>query len=296
MLNETIIVKMYQNNTIRQIAEQFQCGYETIRKILKKNKVIWKRKYICDFNEDNIKDIANQYQNGIKIKQISFQYKISAPAISRILQANSIQIRSSKYKYETLRQIPITDIQKQFIVGTLLGDGCLYQDNKRSNYKLSFGQCDKQKEYFDWKIDIMKPFIPCFRRSIDKRGNSIMWQCSSISHPDFNQFGDTFYDADRTKIIPFDLERYLTPLALATWIMDDGSLNAYVNMRICTMSFTEQEHYRLQAHLKNKFNLESKVMGLDNRLYLSLNKENTQKLSHIIRLHIVPCMSYKIIK
>lgn len=107
----------------------------------------------------------------------------------------------------------------------------------------------------------MKPFVTRFHKSIDKRQNSVMWQTATISHQDLNDFGNSFYDMNRVKIIPDNIVQYLTPLSLAIWIMDDGSLNSNINMRIATMCFTEKEHYMLQDYLYVIFDLKSKVMS-----------------------------------
>lgn len=301
MIDEQTIITEYRDEklTIQQISDKYELKFENIRKILKKHNIPWHRKYLVDFSQTQIDEIILQYQNGVSCKNIALQYNISAPAITRLLKINGISIVSSLHKYDEFRQIPITNIQKQFIVGTMLGDGCLYRDTESSNYKLSIGQCEKQKEYFDWKIDMMKPFITSFRQSIDKRKNSIMWQATSISHPDFNELGQLFYtgykeNGDRIKVIPLNLETYFTPLTLAIWVMDDGNLNAGVNMRIASMSFTEKENIMLQQYLEKLFGLQSKVKVKGGFGSLSLNKENTQKLSNIIRPHIVSCMAYKI--
>jgi phage antirepressor YoqD-like protein len=296
MINEQQIIKLYKINklTIVEIAKQLQLKKWLVRKILIDNNVDWNRKYISDFTDDQINDIVAQHSSGIAIKNISKQYQISAPAISRILQSNNIQIINSTHKYDDLRIIAITDLQKQFIVGTILGDGCLSRDTEKSNYKLSFGHCEKHKEYFDWKMSIMIPFITHSHKSIDKRGNSIMWQAGTISHPGFNKFANDFYDNNRVKIIPTNLDQYFTPLALAVWIMDDGNLNAKVNMRIASMGFTEQDNYLLQNYLYRTFNLQVKLRISEGYASIWINKVNTQILSDIIRPYIVPCMSYKI--
>ena len=69
-------------------------------------------------------------------------------------------------------------------------------------------------------------------------------------------------------------------------------------MRISSMNFTEQENYKLQDYLKRCFDLRSKVMGYKYKgvqyWMLTLNKENTQKLSDIIRPYVVDCMKYKL--
>jgi len=298
-MKESEIAKLYESGlTIREIAEKSNVSYETIRQILKKQKVKWHRNYVSDLTPNQIQDIIYRYNQHQTILEIAKWYEISPPAISRILKANNIEVECSLRKYDILRQTPINSIQRQFLVGTLLGDGCLYRDGKNSNFKLSIAQCEAQEQYFHWKIAMMDPFINGYRKSIDKRKNSIMLQTTTICHQDFNMFAKMFYDENRKKIVPDNLDMYLTPLSLAVWIMDDGNLNMNVNMRIASMGFTEEENYKLQAYLKRCFDLRSKVMGFkykDKQYFqLTLNKENTQKLSNIIREHVVDCMKYKI--
>jgi hypothetical protein len=79
-----------------------------------------------------------------------------------------------------------------------------------------------------------------------------------ISSNPFNMFADMFYDESRIKHIPDNLDIYLTPLALAVWVQDDGNLNAGVNMRIASMGFSEHEKYKLRDYLRICFNLTSK--------------------------------------
>ena len=298
-MKESEIAKLYESGlTIREVAEKSNVSYETIRQILKKQKVKWHRNYVSDLTPNQIQDIIYRYNQHQTILEIAKWYEISPPAISRILKANNIEVECSLRKYDILRQTPINSIQRQFLVGTLLGDGRLYRDGKNSNFKLSIAQCEAQEQYFHWKIAMMDPFINGYRKSIDKRKNSIMLQTTTICHQDFNMFAKMFYDENRKKIVPDNLDMYLTPLSLAVWIMDDGNLNMNVNMRIASMGFTEEENYKLQAYLKRCFDLRSKVMGFkykDKQYFqLTLNKENTQKLSNIIREHVVDCMKYKI--
>lgn len=296
---EKDIVTLYEAGlTIREVAERVNFSYEKTRQILKTQKVKWRKNYLTDFNLEQIQEIIKKFEDGIPIKDIAKWYEISPPAISRLLKANGKEPTAINRKYDVIRQTPINTIQKQFLVGTLLGDGCLYKDNKNSNYKLSFSHCEAQEQYFHWKIAMMDPFINNFRKSYDKRGNSTMLQTATICHKDFNMFADMFYDESRIKHVPKNLDIYLTPLSLAVWFQDDGSLNSGVNARIATMSFSEEENYILRDYLKSCFNLNSKVMGYKykNKQYyqITLNKENTQKLSNIIRPHTQDCMKYKI--
>ena len=298
MIEKDIVILYESGLTIREITSRVNFSYEKVRQILKTQKIKWRKNYITDFSPEQIQEILKKFDEGISIKIIADWYEISPPAISRLLKANGREPVALGRKYDILRQTPINSIQKQFIVGTLLGDGCLYKDGAKSNYKLSFGHCEAQELYFHWKIAMMDPFINTFRKNVDKRGNSIMLQTSTICHKDFNVFANMFYDESRIKHIPKNLDIYLTPLALAVWYQDDGNLKSGVNARIATMSFNEEENYMLRDYLKSCFDLNSKVMGYKykGKQYhqITLNKENTQKMSNIIRPYTHDCMKYKI--
>jgi len=145
---------------------------------------------------------------------------------------------------------------------------------------------------------MLSPFISNFSINIDKRGNSIMHSATTVSHKGLNLFGEMFYDENRIKHIPQNLEKYLTPIALATWILDDGNLNEKVNMRIASMGFTKEENYTLIDYLKRCYDLDSNIRYYNkkDKIYplIVLNKENTQKLSDIIRPYVVNSMKYKL--
>jgi hypothetical protein len=296
---EKEISNFYESGlTIKEIAEKLHISYEKTRQILKNQKVKFRKKYVSDFTQDQIKDIVNKFDNGETIKNIANWYEISAPAISRILKANNREPVSSSRKYDILRETPINSIQKQIIVGTLLGDGCLHKDSPNGNFKLSFSHCKAQSPYFFWKIAMLDPFINTHREYEDKRGNSTMLQTATICHKDLNYFANMFYDSSRVKHVPKNLDIYMTPLCLAVWFQDDGNLKSGVNARLATMGFTEEENYILRDYLKRCFDINSNVMKYTykNKEYsqININKENTQKLSDIIRPHVVECMQYKL--
>ena len=66
---------------------------------------------------------------------------------------------------------------------------------------------------------------------------------SSYTFTSFNWLHDMFYkniNNKFVKIIPLDLENYLSPLALAIWFMDDGS-KIHNTVRISTNNFNYNE-------------------------------------------------------
>lgn len=284
--------KLYNDGySIKEIAEITNLSYEILRKYLK-NKVKWRKNYISDLNENDVKDILKLFDDGKPIHEIAKLYNYSSPAISKLLKAHNKKIISTKRKYDLLREVPLNNFQKQIIIGSILGDGCVSKHSEKGAY-LSFSHSIKQKEYFYWKKAYLDPFI---NNDYLTKDNCI--QCKTIVHKELNKYLNLFYTKDRIKIIPKNIDLYLSPLALAIWIMDDGNLNAGVNMRIATMSFTYEENELLKNALKSVFDLNAKVMGFKYRdkqyWQITLNKFNTAKLSNIVRPYIIESMKYKI--
>lgn len=294
---EMYITEYNSGLSIREIAKNYNVSYESVRKYLK-GKVTWRKKYISDFTEEQVQKALSMFDDNKSVKEIADWFEISAPAISRLLLANNRKPDASAKRFEILRSTPINFKQKQFIVGHLLGDGCLYKDGKNSLFKLTISQKKAHEQYFHWKRAMLDPFVNAWRENVDKRGNSVMLNATTICHPELKQFAELFYTKERKKIVPKNIDMFFTPLSLAVWIMDDGNLNAGVNMRIATMGFSYEDHLVLQNLLRQCFDIRSKIMEFryKGKKYnqLTLNKKNTQKLSDIIRPYVVDCMKYKI--
>lgn len=65
---------------------------------------------------------------------------------------------------------------------------------------------------------------------------------------------DFFYK--KKKVIPDEsvLQQYLTPLAIAYWFMDDGSLKSHGRaFYLCTDSFTLKEQKVMKNFLREKY-------------------------------------------
>lgn len=298
MKDLSLAIQLYKEGlTIKEIAIKTQCSYETIRKYLK-GKVQWRKRYLSDLKNDEVNDILKLFDNGLSIKNIAKLYSFSSPAISRLVRANNRVPICSSRKYNLLRAVPFNKKHKEFIVGHMLGDGCIYRDGKNSLYKMTISHSNKQEQYFHWKIAIMDPFVNCWRENTDKRKNSIMLNSTTICHQEFNKYAKLFYDDQRIKHVPPDIANYITPFGLAVWIMDDGNLNAGVNIRIATMCFTYDENIILRNMLKSVFNIRSKVMEYKYRgkLYyqITINKRNSQILSDLIREYVIESMQYKL--
>ena len=97
------------------------------------------------------------------------------------------------------------------------------------------------------------------------------------------------------KVIPLNISEYLTPLALAVWVMDDGG-RANNGVRIAANSFTLKEVELLSDVLKSKYNLENTIQNIykENQYSLYIKKQSVNNLRSIIGPYIHPSMLYKL--
>lgn len=98
-------------------------------------------------------------------------------------------------------------------------------------------------------------FKPKLKTKI-KKGNKVFYQyrVSSFTFTSLNWLHTMFY-VDNKKIIPRNLGMYLTPLALATWFIDDGS-KLGKGAKISTNCFSLDDLNFLCLLLKDKYNLD----------------------------------------
>ena len=113
----------------------------------------------------------------------------------------------------------------------------------------------------------------------------------------FDWIFDAFYPNKTRKVIPNFIEFYLTPLALAVWMMDDGTSYKNKGFKFSTNSFTLKEIHYLRKVLKIKYNLETSIhkSGLNNQYNIYIPKDSLIILREIVKPFFHPTMLYKII-
>ena len=97
------------------------------------------------------------------------------------------------------------------------------------------------------------------------------------------------------KTINKKLINYLTPLALAIWISDDGCWTQY-GVRIASNAFTLKEVELLVNMLKINFNINCSIQEIHtkNKYSIYIKKEFISKLRSIILPHLHNSMLYKV--
>jgi hypothetical protein len=237
-------------------------------------------------------------QKNMTTFEIGEIYGVNRSTISNYLKIFGIDTNPSQRKYKILKETPLTQEQKDLIVGSTLGDGSIILSGRKITPYFKIAHCEKQKDYLYWKKEILGNLVNNVSKNIDKRGNSIMYGFHTISHKDLNPIRKMFYENNK-KVITENIIDYISPLGLAAWFMDDGSKTRSNNYRLSTDGFSEAENYILKEMLEKKFGVLVKVCEYTRHdkkfYYLSINKENSIKMTQEIKPYVVDCMKYKLI-
>lgn len=170
-------------------------------------------------------------------------------------------------KIETLRagdEIYIVEnepsqIQKEMIIGSLLGDSSICVGNQKSGV---FQGGNKIKEYVEYKLNILGDLKTKLGSQISGFG-TLMYRYNSRRLQYFNRLRNEWYPKEK-KIIPKNLNT-LSDISVAFWYMDDGSLAhnklQYQKDRaiFSTNAFSKLDCTRLANILSNKYGIIANV-------------------------------------
>lgn len=177
----------------------------------------------------------------------------------------------------------LSEVQKQVLIGTLLGDGHISKQLKR----LEFGHSIKQFEYLYWKNNVFENFSNYEKPSSNEK---ICWATTRTDNL-FEKYRDIFYPDDK-KIIPEDVLNQIEPLGLAVWYMDDGSSNGS-RIILCTDAFSQKDVINAKEILNKRFDLSFRHSNSDNRLFIS-NYKDASKFVELIKDKVISSMQYKL--
>ena len=243
--------------------------------------------------------------------QIAKRLKIGKTSVKRYLKKYKIKARNSRDgqrlrlkqdgKFGGYIRDKLTKKQKQFLIGTLLGDGTLYLGERNTNARLKIQHSEKDKDYLKFKHSILKNFVTgkiIREKKINKDTNKnyLSQLFITTTHPEFTEFHKLFYKI-RKKVVTSNTLNKLTPFGLAIWIMDDGYYNRIGKfIDLYTMNFTHKEHLTIQNWFKGRCRIFPKINyhKQSNKYYLRFNLLDTQKIVKIIRPHIINSMKRKI--
>ena len=187
------------------------------------------------------------------------------------------------------------------LIGSLLGDS--YAEKHGNGTRFCFQQEHSNNAYLLWFHSFISKLGYCNPRAATPKiltrlgkGGKIrqLSRFKTFTFTNFNWIQEAFYESG-VKIVPPIVEKFLSPLALAVWIMDDGSIVSS-GLKIATNSFNQAEVQMLCEILKRKFNLNASRIsaGVPNQYNIYISKFSIKALTNIVGPHMHPSMYYKL--
>jgi len=185
----------------------------------------------------------------------------------------------------------VSDRQIEILVGCLLGDAYLTKLGK-----IQIEQSKKQEEYIKWKHQELSSISYSGLKEVvrfDKKDNRTTKSLRFWTRQYFKVWRDVFY-REGLKVFPADLAKWITPLSIAVWFMDDGSYDKKSNCIFSTESFNEESRVELVGILKD-FGIEvsSNKNGISGTR-LRVRSKSLYRFFELIRPFMHQSMMYKL--
>ncbi|YP_008474913.1 hypothetical protein, partial (mitochondrion) [Candida pseudojiufengensis] len=216
----------------------------------------------------------------------------------------SIRNKYTKQSLDIDTTVPSLDEEgRSIIYGSLLGNSivnkCIntdksritfYQESSHNNYLLYLYNLINNKGYCNNNI-------PKILTKLSKHGKIIKYiRFNTLWNNQFNTIYDKWYLSSNTKVIPKDMNIYLTPLAIAIWTMGQG-IKHNKGLLLPINSFRYNDLLYLTNILYNKYNILCIIEsnGKVNQYNIYILPEYIPNLYLLIKSYIIPSMKYKYI-
>lgn len=213
-------------------------------------------------------------------------------------EAYKLMHRAAMEKREAWRNdIKLTEQQEQLILGGILGDAAIRMGNNKShNARVTFVHGIKQYEYCMWKHEQLKNIVKTEPKvKINQGHGDKIVTFNTISLPCLTEIHNSTKRDGITTITEEFLEKITSPLALAIWVLDDGTLTRRDSYRISLGDRTKFEVDLLQMWMELKWDISTTTHQYKEWI-MNLSKQESSKLRELIAPHIeVDQMKYKIL-
>ena len=180
----------------------------------------------------------------------------------------------------------LSETQRSIVIGTLLGDGSM---RCKANALLEINHSVRQRAYVDWKYRNFAEFVSTPPRPRPGNGGRIAYRFVTRSLPEFTPYYHLFYESG-AKVVP-DVE--LTPLAMAVWLMDDGSRSRralYLN----TQQFDVASQRSLLWLLDSQWEIQGTLNRDKSYHRIRLSVASTARFVDLVTPYVLPEFRYKL--
>ena len=209
------------------------------------------------------------------------------------------KLKKGEYVYHLTKCIDF--IRQQFVLGSLLGDSNIYWGDGKKNAGFACCHSIKQSKYFDLKLKIFGNILTeGMQLNKGYKGSRPRRRFVSSVNKHFSDFlKENCIRNDKKTIIKNWIDK-LTPVSIAVWYMDDGSLHIGTGkQRPCadfaTNSYDKKSIELIVSKLKSngiESYIENSKSSKGNRLRVSA--DGSDILFNLISPYIIKEMQYKL--
>lgn len=180
------------------------------------------------------------------------------------------------------KQQSFTDLEREVVLGCLLGDGTLSRAGKQ--YRLRVEHAEQDRDYVLWKYELLRRFCMSDVQTVKQHRSC---RFGTVGHPHLTQLRQEWYRP--SKIVPSGMQ--LTPLMVAIWFMDDGTKHRDT-VDFSVHSFSEECIRRLRQSLV-ELEVQTSVNhdGKGHRLYVL--KKSYPRFERLTKPYKQACMARK---
>lgn len=185
--------------------------------------------------------------------------------------------------------------------GSLLGKAQAEYRSTDNNTRIGFYLEAWQSEYLQWQHNFIAQLgycnlkIPKIQKRFSTKGEQwyIIW-FHTYTYTSLNILYIEWY-INNVKHVPQNIAEYLTPLALAIWIINDGTWIQY-GLKLSTNIFTLSDCTRLTEVLHKLYGIKSSVQStnIQTQYIIHIWSESIPVVRELVSPYMVSSMLYKI--
>ncbi len=189
----------------------------------------------------------------------------------------------------------LTPLQREVLIGLLLGDGHLETQNGGKTYRLKVEHSIDQKDYTIWLFQL---FLPLCEQIVlyekEKNGKKYVgFRTRSIGI--FRFYAQQFYTVKK-KVMPGMIKKLLSETAIAVWFLDDGSKKSarHKTYIIHSLGFSKKELLMIQKVFQERFSIEVSLHLQKQKHYrLYVQSKSATRFREIIEPYVLKFQSMK---
>ena len=207
-----------------ELANHFNCSIKTIRKWFKDYNITKDRVKSTESSISPNGEVELLVEQGFKSNEIAEKLNLTIRQVTTYRHHN--KIGADTLGVRRTSKLEFTDIEKQVIYGSMLGDAHI-EDDKLGYCRIVFKHGEKQRDYVHYKHNLLKRFsndIFEYERKDNrpKFKDHIEVGFKTTTNEIFEEYRKLYYDENRNRIICKEHLYKLNGLGWAIWIMDDG--------------------------------------------------------------------------